>query len=416
MRARHALINIEPLQVSAVFRRLWIGQVLSTFGGQLAFVAVMFQVWDLTSSAAWTGAVGLSQALPLIVLGLFAGAAVDRVERRRFYLITTSGQLLISALMASQLIIGPVPLGVLLGLVAAQAAFAAAGGPVARTVLPQLLPRELLASGIALNRIAFQGAMLIGPAVGGLVVNAWGAGVCYLIDCLSFLAALYGVLGLPTMRVEAVARPGLRGVRDGLAFVVSTPVIRGALITDLAVTVLSMPISLFPVINADRFGNDPRTLGLFLTAIAVGGVTASLLSGSFSRLPRPGVVMVAGSAGWGIALALFAFSPQPWIALAFLAVAGAADTVSVVSRSTIVQLHTPSELLGRVTAAEQIVGQAGPDLGNLRGGLVAQATSGVTALASGALLCIVAVAAVAATTPGLRSTTIPENSDAGPTT
>jgi MFS family permease len=416
MRARHALINIEPLRVSAVFRRLWIGRVLSTFGGQLAFVAVMFQVWDLTSSAAWTGAVGLSQALPLIVLGLFAGAAVDRVERRRFYLITTSGQLLISALMASQLIIGPVPLGVLLGLVAAQAAFAAAGGPVARTVLPQLLPRELLASGIALNRIAFQGAMLIGPAVGGLVVNAWGAGVCYLIDCLSFLAALYGVLGLPTMRVEAVARPGLRGVRDGLAFVVSTPVIRGALITDLAVTVLSMPISLFPVINADRFGNDPRTLGLFLTAIAVGGVTASLLSGSFSRLPRPGVVMVAGSAGWGIALALFAFSPQPWIALAFLAVAGAAGTVSVVSRSTLVQLHTPSELLGRVTAAEQIVGQAGPDLGNLRGGLVAQATSGVTALASGALLCIVAVAAVAATTPGLRSTTIPENSDAGPTT
>jgi MFS family permease len=416
MRPRHALIDIEPLRVSAVFRRLWIGQVLSTFGGQLAFVAVMFQVWDLTSSAAWTGAVGLSQALPLIVLGLFAGAAVDRVERRRFYLITTSGQLLISALMASQLIIGPVPLGVLLGLVAAQAAFAAAGGPVPRTVLPQLLPRELLASGIALNRIAFQGAMLIGPAVGGLVVNAWGAGVCYLIDCLSFLAALYGVLGLPTMRVEAVARPGLRGVRDGLAFVVSTPVIRGALITDLAVTVLSMPISLFPVINAVRFGNDPRTLGLFLTAIAVGGVTASLLSGSFSRLPRPGVVMVAGSAGWGIALALFAFSPQPWIALAFLAVAGAADTVSVVSRSTIVQLHTPSEFLGRVTAAEQIVGQAGPDLGNLRGGLVAQATSGVTALASGALLCIVAVAAVAATTPGLRSTTIPENSDAGPTT
>jgi len=235
------------------------------------------------------------------------------------------------------------------------------------------------------------------------VVNAWGPGVCYLIDCLSFLAALYGVLGLPAMRVEAVARPGLRGVRDGLAFVVSTPVIRGALITDLAVTVLSMPISLFPVINAERFGNDPRTLGLFLTAIAVGGVTASLLSGSFTRLPRPGVVMLAGSAGWGIALALFAFSPAPWVALGFLAVAGAADTVSVVSRSTIVQLHTPNELLGRVSAAEQIVGQAGPDLGNLRGGLIAQATSPVAALTSGALLCITAVAAVALTTPGLRT-------------
>jgi predicted MFS family arabinose efflux permease len=270
-----------------------------------------------------------------------------------------------------------------------------------------LLPRELLAGGIALNRIGFQAALLIGPALGGLIVNAWAVGVCYLIDCLSFLAALYGVLGLPAMRVEAVTRPGLRGIGDGLAFVATTPVIRGALITDLAATVLSMPVSLFPVINAERFRNDPRTLGLFLTSIAVGGVTASVLSGSFTRLSRPGVVMLAGSAGWGVALALFAFSPTPWVALGFLALAGAADTISVVSRSTIIQLHTPNELLGRVTAAEQIVGQAGPDLGNLRGGVVAQVTSPVISLASGAILCVAAVLAVAAATPGLRRATVP---------
>ncbi|MGW6276835.1 MFS transporter [Kribbella sp. NPDC055071] len=403
MSVRHALIDLEPLRAVPAFRRLWVGQVLSTFGGQLAFVAVMFQVWDQTRSTAWTGAVGLSQALPLILLGLFAGAVIDRVERRRFYLITICGQLVAAGAMASQLVIGPVPVGVLLGLVAAQASFGAAAGPVARTVLPQLLPRDLLAAGIALNRVGFQAAMLVGPALGGVVVNAWGTGACYLIDCLSFLAALYGVLGLPRMRTEAVAKPGLRAVWDGLTFVAATPVIRGALITDLAATVLSMPISLFPVINAERFGNDPRTLGLFLTAIAVGGVAASMLSGTFTRLPRHGVVMLVGSAGWGVALVLFAFSPVPWLALVFLAVAGAADTVSVVSRSTIVQLHTPSELLGRVSAAEQIVGQAGPDLGNLRGGLVAQFTSPVLALASGAVLCVAAVAAVAVTTPGLRA-------------
>ena len=109
------------------------------------------------------------------MLGLFAGVLVDRVERRRFYLITTCGQLITSAVMASQLVIGAVPVGVLLGLVAAQASFAAAAGPVARTVLPQLLPREHLAAGIALNRIAFQAAMLLGPAIGGVVVSVWGA-------------------------------------------------------------------------------------------------------------------------------------------------------------------------------------------------------------------------------------------------
>jgi MFS family permease len=398
---KRALIDLGPLRV-VPYRRLWTGQVLSGFGGQLTFVAVMFQVWDQTSSPAWTGAVGLAQALPLIVLGLFAGTLVDRLERRRIYLITTCGQLLTATVMASQLLFGRVPVGVLLALIAVQASFGASAGPVARTVLPQLLSRDQLAAGLALNRIGFQGAMLLGPAVGGVIIGAWGVGVCYLVDALSFLAALYGVLGLPRMQLEGTAKPGLRGVWDGLTFVASTPVIRGALITDLAATVLSMPISLFPVLNAERFGNNPRTLGLFLTAIAVGGVAASLFSGSFTRLPRHGVVMLCGSAAWGIALLLFAFSPAPWLAFVCLAIAGAADTVAVVSRSTIVQLHTPSELLGRVSAAEQIVGQAGPDLGNLRGGVVAQLTSPVASLASGAVLCVVAVAAVAASTPGLR--------------
>ncbi|GAA1115937.1 MFS transporter [Kribbella jejuensis] len=397
---KKALIDLGPLRVRT-YRRLWIGQVLSGFGGQLTFVAVMFQVWDQTSSPAWTGAVGLAQALPLIALGLFAGTLVDRLERRRIYLVTTIGQWLVATVMASQLLFGRVPVGVLLALIAVQASFGATAGPVARTVLPKLLSRDQLAAGIALNRIGFQGAMLLGPALGGVIIGAWGVGVCYLVDAVSFLAALYGVLGLPRMQIETTAKPGLRGVWDGLQFIAVTPVIRGALITDLAATVLSMPISLFPVINAERFGNNPRTLGLFLTAIAVGGVVASLFSGSFTRLPRHGLVMLCGSAGWGIALLLFAFSPAPWLALACLAVAGAADTVAVVSRSTIVQLHTPSELLGRVSAAEQIVGQAGPDLGNLRGGVVAQLTSPVASLASGALLCVAAVAAVAATTPGL---------------
>jgi MFS family permease len=399
---RRALIDLGPLRV-LTYRRLWIGQVLSAFGGQLTFVAVMFQVWDQTASPAWTGAVGLAQAVPLIVLGLFAGTLADRLDRRRIYLVTTIAQLLTATVMASQLVIGRVPVGVLLALVAVQASFGATAGPVARTVLPHLLSRDQLAAGLALNRIGFQGAMLLGPALGGVIVGTWGVGVCYLVDALSFLAALYGVLGLPHLRIEAVAKPGLRGVRDGLSFIAATPVIRGALITDLAATVLSMPISLFPVINAERFGNNPRTLGLFLTAIAVGGVAASLFSGTFTRLPRHGVVMLCGSAGWGIALLLFAFSPAAWPALVFLAVAGAADTVAVVSRSTIVQLHTPNELLGRVSAAEQIVGQAGPDLGNLRGGVVAQLTSPVVSLASGALLCVAAVAAVAGTTPGLRA-------------
>jgi predicted MFS family arabinose efflux permease len=308
-----------------------------------------------------------------------------------------------SVLLAVQGLFGHLPVTGVLLLVAVQSCFGAGSGPASRTFIPRLLPKNQMAAGLALNRIAFQGAMLLGPALGGLVLGWLGVGGCYLIDAITFTLAFYGAFGLPPMRADGQpSRPGVHGVLDGLAFLARNPVVRGALLTDLAATVLSMPISLFPLINAERFGNNPRTLGLFLTAIAVGGVSASVFSGAFTRLGRPGLVMLGGSAVWGTALALFGISPDPWVGLAFLVLAGAADTVSVVSRSTIVQLHTPDALLGRVAAAEQIVGHAGPDVGNLRGGLIAGATSGTAALVSGGLLCVIAVMLVGATTPGLR--------------
>jgi MFS family permease len=386
-----------------VFRRLWIGRAFSGFGGQMTLVAVMFQVWQMTHSTIWTGLVGVAQAAPIIVFGLFAGSLVDRSDRRRFYLITTSGQAACSALLAVQGFFGHVPVTGVLALLAVQSFFVAGGGPASRTFIPRLLPDAQLAAGLALNRIAFQSAMLLGPALGGLVLGWAGVGGCYLIDAITFVLAFYGAFGLPPMRPEGqLSRPGPAGVLQGLRFLLATPVVRGALLVDLATTVLSMPISLFPLINAQRFGNNPRTLGLFLTAIAVGGLVASVLSGTFTRLPNPGLVMLAGSSAWGLSLAGFGLVPNPWLGLAFLTLAGAADTVAVVSRSTIVQRYTPNALLGRVAAAEQIVGQAGPDIGNMRAGLTASLTSGMAALVSGGLLCVAAVALIGRATPELR--------------
>ncbi|MFF9817708.1 MFS transporter [Streptomyces sp. NPDC014006] len=403
MGLRRTLIDVTPLRSSPPFRRLWIGQTLSGFGSQMTLVAVMFQLWQMTKSPTWTGAVGLAQAIPLVALGLWAGSLVDRVDRRAFYLLTTGGQAACSLLLALQGFLGHVPAVGVLGLVALQSCFVAGGGPASRTFIPRLLPTHQIAAGLALRRIAFQGAMLLGPALGGLLVGGLGVGACYLIDAMTFVAAFHGACGLPPMHPgDAPARPGLRGVLDGLAFLGRTPVIRAALLTDLATTVLSMPISLFPLINGQRFDGDPRTLGLFLTAIAVGGMVASLFSGTFTRVPRPGLIMLGGSAAWGAALTLFGMAANAWAGLVFLVIAGAADTVSVVSRSTVVQRHTPQELLGRVGAAEQIVGQAGPDIGNMRAGLVADATSGTAALVSGGLLCLGAVAMVGATTARLR--------------
>lgn len=397
---RGLLLDIAPLQVPT-YRRLWLGRSVSLLGGQLTVVAVMYQVWALTHSPAWSGSVAAVQAVPMIVVGLWGGALVDRVDRRRVLLVTVVGQLVCSAGLAAQALWFP-SVAVVLPVVAAQTSFMAVGAPAFRTVTPRLLPARKLAAGLALTRISGQLAMLAGPAVGGLLIGYAGLRACYLIDAASFTAALYGIAGLPSMPPEGgSAGRGLAAIVEGLHFVATHPVVRGVMLADLAATLLAMPVSLFPVINQERFGGDPRTLGLFLSAIAVGGVVASAFAGSFTRRTRLGVVMIGGAVAWGASLTLFGLVAAAWPSLVFLALAGAADTVSVVSRSTVIQLVVPDRLRGRASSVELIVGIAGPDLGNLRAGAVAQWTSGAVACVSGGLTCLAALAVVVPTCPGL---------------
>ncbi|MFJ3670245.1 MFS transporter [Streptomyces sp. NPDC090106] len=406
------LLDVQPLRTSPVFRRLLFGRTVSTLGSFMTMVTVMYQVWDMTHSVFWSGAVGVAQAVPMVGVSLFAGAWADRVDRRRMYLTGTVGSAICSLLLTVQAFTGHAPVLVILALVAAQTSFSALGAPAAGVFVPRLLPKDQVAAGLALQQVTGQAMMLVGPAVAGLVLGWWGIGVCYLIDTLSFALSFYGAYGLPALPPEGEkSRPGVHGVLDGLGFLVGHRVVRGALLTDLAACLLAMPTSLFPLVNEERFGGDPRTLGLFLSALAVGGVLATTCSGPVTRLARPGPVMLCASAGWGIALALFGLTTSAWAGLGLLALAGAADAIAVLSRTTIVQTCTPDALLGRVTAAETIVGQAGPHLGNLRGGLVAGWSSGVTALVTGGLACLAAVTAVTVTTPELRRTGAPRREE-----
>lgn len=292
------LIDTRPLRSSAAFRRLWAGNTLSGLGGQLTVVAVLYQAWQLTESPVGTGAVGLAQAIPMVVFGLAGGSLADAVDRRRLVLLTTLGQVAAAVLLAAQALAGAGSLWVLLALVALQASCGALGAPARRTFAVRLLPADQVAAGIALTHLSFQVALLAGPALGGVLIAQWGVGTCDVIDALTFGAALYGVLGLPAMRPlgSEPARPGLRTLWAGVRLVRSRPVLTGALGTDVLATVLAMPVALFPMINAERFGGRPETLGLFLSAIAVGGIAAGAASGAVTRSGRPGAIMLAAAA------------------------------------------------------------------------------------------------------------------------
>lgn len=395
---RHLLIDITPLRTSPAFRRFFVGRAVSGLGGQISVVAVMYQVWEATHSPFWSGSVALVRLVPLLVAGLWGGAVADRADRRSILMATNLIQLVLALLLMAQALwlgTSSASLGPVLVLVALLATAGAVAAPAGMGVIPRLLPTDQVAAGLALNRLSFQGSMLLGPALGGLLIGYAGLEIAYAVDALTFVAGFLGVAGLP--RLAPVTRSDGGGVLEGLRFAATQPVVRGVLLVDLAATVLAMPVSLFPLINEARFGGDPRTLGLFLTAIAVGGVAASLFSGSFTRRTRPGVITIGAAAVWGLSLAAVGLATSPWLCLALLAVAGAADSVSVVTRGTLIQLAVPDDLRGRTAAIEMIVGAGGPEIGNLRGGAVAQLTSGPFALVSGGITCLLALAAVGAT-------------------
>jgi MFS family permease len=383
---RRFVLDTGPLRDSADFRRLWIGSSLSIVGGQMTTFAVTLQVFQTTRSSAAVGAVGLCSAAPLILLGLFGGSFSDAVDRRRLVMVTNWCSLAVSVLLGVQAFLHLRLLWPLYVLVAVQSVIGAVGAPARRTFVPRLLPAGQVTAGVALNQLSFQIGLMVGPAMAGTVTAAGGLRLCYLADVASFTGTLYALARLPPMPPQGgTARPGIAAVAEGLRFIRRRPVLAGVFLADLDAMVLGMPFALFPALNAAHFGGAPQTLGLIVAAPAVGGLVGTAFSGPVGHIARPGRALLIAVTIWGAAIAGFGLTRTLWLALALLAIAGAADTINVIFRATIVQLATPDRFRGRVTGVDFVIGAGGPQLGNFRAGAVASLTSPATSAVGGGL-------------------------------
>jgi MFS family permease len=438
------LTDVTPLREHPAFRRLWLGTMLSRTGAAMTTFAITLQVYDLTRSPAAVGGLGVAVFIPLLLITLPGGTLADRVDRRRLVLAVAVGQMALSAVLFALAAFGGASLWSLYALVALGAAFSAVSAPAQQTFIPRLVPRAQLGPAMALNRIVFQVVMIAGPSLAG-VVTAWtGLRGCYLADVASCAGALWGVGRLPAMPParpaasrtgaapvasqagaagdgaagdgaagdgaagdgpaadEGRPRSGLALTLEGLAFIRRTPALCGAFLADVNATFFALPVSLFPAINAERFGGNPRTLGLLMTAVGVGGLVSAVFAGPLKHMRRHGLVMLACVAVWGGAFALFAVAPSLWLTLLALAIAGLADTFTVVVRGIIVQEATPDEFRGRVNAADFLVGAGGSQLGSLEAGLVGSWTTPVISALSGGLLTVFGVLAIGAAMPSFR--------------
>jgi MFS family permease len=401
---RRAAIDVRPLR-HAAYRRLWLGNSVALVGFHLTAVAVPVQVYELTRSSFWVGMLGLAGLAPLVVFGLWGGAVADAVDRRLLLLgssltlwACTGGLLLAAVLQAASL-----PL--LLGLVAVQAAGFAVAASTRGAIVPRLLPVSLVPAANTLSFTAGSLGMVLGPLLAGLILARWSFAAAYAVDLAVFTLALYAALRLPALPPAGTAAPGLRAVVDGLAFIVTRPVLLLSFLVDIAAMVLAMPRALFPA-AAEGFGGG-AAVGWLFASIAIGAVVAGLASGWVGRVRRQGVALVAAVVVWGLAVAAAGLAQVLWLAVLLLAVAGAADLVSAVYRQTILQTYAPDEMRGRMQGVFIIVVSGGPRLGDLRAGATAAAFGVGVSWVGGGLLCAVLVG-LALLVPALRHYRPPE--------
>jgi MFS family permease len=401
-RLRALAVDAGALRESPAFRRLWIGQFISLAGRQITVVAVPFQVYSLTGSPLAVGGLGLAQAVPLITASLGAGAINDRLDKRRILLVTQFGLAACSGLLALGALLGHPPLASLYVVVALAAAVAAVDSPTRTAIIPNLVSPQRLTGALSLNIALFQTTLVAGPALGGLIIARFGLPVAYAVDVATFTAALLVVAMLPPQPpVGTTHEPPLAAIRRGLAYARRQPVILGGFAMDLSAMIFGLPRAVFPVLAATTFHTGAAGLGLLYAAPGAGAVLAALSTGWMNHVRRLGRVIVVSIVVWGAAIIAFGFASTFWLGLVLLAVAGAADSVSAVCRTSIMQTLAPDELRGRLTAVYFMVVTGGPYIGDVEAGAVANAFTAQVSVVSGGVLCIAGLALAALAFPAV---------------
>jgi len=406
-RLRRIAIDVTPLRVSHDFRLLWTGSLISAFGSQFVRVGLYVQVYALTGSPAQVGLLGVSALVGNIAGTFIGGSFIDAHDRRRVLIWAQVGHMAVSGWLVAGAI-GGHPQLVLLHIANLLTwGLGAIDGAARQAATPRLVGTELMPSAVALNQVLWQTTGIVGPALAGVLIARTSPTTAYAVDLVSYaglLIAAIAIQPLPPLPSADGERPvGVRAIREGLQYVGRHRLIRSTFVIDLIAMIFGMPAALFPVLAVQQFHRGPEVVGLLFAAPAVGALAQLLVAGSVTRIRRQGEAVIWSVAGWGAAIAAFGLvGPHLGWALLFLAIAGAADVVSAIFRSTILQVSTPDALRGRLGGIFLLVVSGGPRIGDLEAGLVAAAVSPTFSVVSGGLACIVGAFACAIRYPELR--------------
>jgi MFS family permease len=395
-------MDISPLRKYPDFRRLWTSGLISYFGSMITYVALPFQIKELTNSYIAVGLIGAVELVPLIIFGLYGGVLADKVDRRKMILYT---EIALALMTFSLFINSQLDNPSLIWIYVVAGTFAALDGlqrPSADAILPRLVGHDDLPAASALMSLRWQTGVIAGPALAGILLATAGTGTAYLVDVVTFVISILFILRVKSVKpFEKNLAPTISAMREGIKYAASRKDLMGTYLVDLAAMFFAMPTALFPF-WADQLDAN-WALGLFYAAGTIGSVIVTLTSGWIKNYHHHGRAVFLAAIGWGAAITLAGTTNSLFLIIFFLALAGASDMVSALFRGAIWNQSIPDELRGRLAGIELLSYSVGPLGGQMRAGTFAAVTNLRTSVISGGLLCIGFVSIAAAALPKFRN-------------
>jgi hypothetical protein len=398
---KNLAIDLTPIRKYRDFRYLWTSGLISNLGSMITYVAIPFQVKEITNSYLAVGISGLVELIPLIVFGLYGGVLADAVDRKKMIWLTEAAAGILSLILLLNALSADPNLYLIYFVGAAFAAVNGLHGPSADAILPRVVGHKDIPSATALMSLRRQFGIIVGPTIGGLLIASSGVSLAFAVDIGTYVISLALLLRVrkvpPSHEAE---KPSLAALWEGVAYARSRQDLKGTYIIDLAAMFLAMPIALFPF-WVDQV-KAPWALGLFYSAGTVGALVVTLTSGWTRTYRFHGRAFMWAAAGWGAAIALAGATDYLFVVLFFLAVAGGADMVSVLFRGAIWNQTIPDHLRGRLAGIELLSYTIGPLIGQLRAASMASATTLTISVTSGGISCLIFVGILAIFFPKLR--------------
>ncbi len=377
--------------------------MLSSLAGQIRNVATLYQVYNISGSAFKLGLTGFLETLPFIVFGLFAGAVADAFDRKKLLVATISLQIVPNLVLGILTLTGATQVWHIYALGLVGAFVEVFNWPARAAMIPRLVPQSLLMNAMVVNTMILQTSFLVGPAIGGFLIDQGGLATAYFASTLLFVPAAIAIVSVKASgKIEgARRRVNFKSIIEGIEFIWIQRIILSLFLLDFAVVLVGFYRPILPIFAADVFKTGASGLGLLYAAPSAGsllGTTVLLMAGN---VHRKGVLVIVAALFFAAGLALLGSSQWFWMAVVAVLLLGFADSISVAIRRTVVQLLAPDGMLGRAASLITVFAQTTNGLGALLAGITAQYMGASNALLVGSALCFVMILAICLAIPQL---------------